>query len=74
MAAGRIGQAFFLDAAALDEFGRAVRARLADGAPATAAELKDAMGTSRKYAIPLLEHFDATGLTRRVGDARVLNV
>ena len=39
---------------------------------ATAAELRDAMGTTRKYAIPLLEHFDAQGVTRRDGDARTL--
>ncbi|WP_418255924.1 SelB C-terminal domain-containing protein, partial [Gordonibacter urolithinfaciens] len=39
---------------------------------ATAAELRDAMGTTRKYAIPLLEHFDAQGVTRRDGDLRVL--
>jgi len=34
--------------------------------------LKDLLGTSRKYAIPLLEYFDSTGLTIRKGDARVL--
>jgi selenocysteine-specific elongation factor len=34
--------------------------------------LRDALGTSRKYLIPLLEHFDATGLTARHGDRRVL--
>jgi selenocysteine-specific elongation factor len=34
--------------------------------------LRDALGTSRKYLIPLLEHFDATGLTVRHGDRRVL--
>jgi len=39
---------------------------------ATAAELRDALGVSRKFAIPLLEHFDAQGLTKRVGDLRVL--
>ncbi len=33
---------------------------------------KDELGTSRKYAIPLLEHFDAVGLTVREGDGRVL--
>ena len=30
------------------------------------------MSISRKYALALLEYFDATGLTRREGDARVL--
>jgi selenocysteine-specific elongation factor len=39
---------------------------------ATAAELRDALGVSRKYAIPLLEYFDAQGVTRREGDLRVL--
>ncbi|MBI3726415.1 selenocysteine-specific translation elongation factor [bacterium] len=33
---------------------------------------KDDLGTSRKYAIPLLEHFDEVGLTVREGDGRVL--
>lgn len=30
------------------------------------------LGISRKYSIPLLEHLDAEGFTRRVGDRRVL--
>lgn len=68
----RVGQDFCFDAAALTAFETAVRGRLAAG-PATAAELKDAMGTSRKYAIPLLEFFDAQGITRRKGDLRTLN-
>lgn len=39
---------------------------------ATSAQLKEPLGVSRKYAIPLLEYFDAQGLTRREGDLRVL--
>jgi selenocysteine-specific elongation factor len=38
----------------------------------TVAIVRDLFGTSRKYALPLLEHFDAIGLTQRVGDDRVL--
>ena len=34
--------------------------------------LRDALGTSRKYLIPLLEFFDARGLTLRQGGRRVL--
>lgn len=41
-------------------------------AGAAASELRDALGVSRKYAIPLLEYFDAQGVTKRDGDARVL--
>ena len=35
------------------------------------AEYKDLLNTSRKFALPLLEHWDRAGLTRRVGDDRV---
>ncbi|MFN8451173.1 MAG: SelB C-terminal domain-containing protein [Anaerolineae bacterium] len=37
----------------------------------SAAVLRDRFGTSRKYAIALLEHLDALGKTRREGDTRV---
>ena len=33
--------------------------------------LRDNFGTTRKYAIPLLEHLDSLGITQRVGDVRV---
>jgi selenocysteine-specific elongation factor len=33
---------------------------------------KDLAGVSRKYAIPLLEYLDRTGVTRREGDERVI--
>jgi len=39
---------------------------------ASAADLRDALGVSRKYAIPLLEYFDAQGVTKRVGEVRTL--
>jgi selenocysteine-specific elongation factor len=38
----------------------------------TLAEVRDLLGTSRKYAQALLEHMDSEGLTLRVGDARRL--
>jgi selenocysteine-specific elongation factor len=38
----------------------------------TLARFRDLLGTSRKTAQLLLERFDADGLTRRAGDARVL--
>lgn len=38
----------------------------------TAAQLRDELGASRKYAVPLLEHFDSIGFTLRQGDARTL--
>jgi len=35
-------------------------------------DFKDLAGVTRKYAIPLLEYFDRSGVTRRVGDYRVI--
>ena len=37
----------------------------------TVAQVRDALGTTRKYALPLLAHLDATGVTRRRGDLRI---
>jgi selenocysteine-specific elongation factor len=45
---------------------------LQDGANATMAQVRDAFGTSRRHALPLMEHFDAAGLTVRDGDLRRL--
>ncbi len=39
---------------------------------ASTPELKDALGLSRKYLIPFLEHLDQTGVTARSGNDRVL--
>jgi selenocysteine-specific elongation factor len=36
----------------------------------TVSAFREALGTSRKFAVPLLEHFDRTGVTRRDGDLR----
>jgi selenocysteine-specific elongation factor len=36
------------------------------------AAFKELSGVSRKYAIPLLEHFDRTRVTRRAGDRRLI--
>jgi selenocysteine-specific elongation factor len=41
-------------------------------AGATMAQLRDAFGTSRKFALPLMERFDSLGLTIRDGDLRRL--
>jgi selenocysteine-specific elongation factor len=40
----------------------------------TAARFRDVVGTSRKYVVPLLEFFDATGVTVRDGDQRALRM
>jgi selenocysteine-specific elongation factor len=37
----------------------------------TVADVRDAMSTTRKYVLPLLNRLDATGVTRRRGDLRI---
>ena len=38
----------------------------------TVANVRDLFGTSRKYAMALMNHLDQEKITRRVGDARIL--
>ena len=38
----------------------------------TMAELRDLLGTTRKYAVPIGEYLDRVGLTVREGDTRRL--
>jgi selenocysteine-specific elongation factor len=40
--------------------------------PATVSELRQALGSSRRIMVPLLERLDRDGVTRRVGDKRSL--
>jgi selenocysteine-specific elongation factor len=37
----------------------------------TVADARDVLGTTRKYALPLLAYLDATGVTRRRGERRI---
>jgi len=39
--------------------------------PFAASDFRDAIQSSRKYVIPILEYFDAKGITLRQGDKRV---
>ncbi|MGH3141216.1 MAG: SelB C-terminal domain-containing protein, partial [Gaiellales bacterium] len=43
-----------------------------DGGRVTLAQVRDRLGISRKFAQGLLESLDARGVTRRVGDERIL--
>jgi selenocysteine-specific elongation factor len=49
-----------------------LRRAFPDGRPFAVTEAKEALGTTRRTAIPLLEHLDRTGVTVRVGDLRRL--
>jgi len=64
----RVGDGFVVSRELYDRGVETVRA----SAPVTLAGFRDAMGVSRRTAQLLLERYDADGLTRRVGDERVL--
>jgi selenocysteine-specific elongation factor len=57
---------------AYEEMVSGVRSHIGKEGSITLAQVRDLFGTSRKYAQALLEHLDETGITKRVGDARVL--
>jgi selenocysteine-specific elongation factor len=39
----------------------------------TVSQVREALQTSRKYAVPFLEYLDRVGFTKRVGDQRILS-
>jgi selenocysteine-specific elongation factor len=67
-----IGPDFYLDFDIAANLRRRVVSTLANGSSLTMAELRDLLGTTRKYAVPIGEYLDRIGLTRRVGDVRHL--
>ena len=58
---------------AIDEAKQRLRPLLR-GAGLATGEASKALGISRKYAVPLLEHLDSIRFTRRIADRRVLAV
>ncbi len=62
---------FFLAAGRLAEAEENIRSHLAASGRLEVAEVREMLGASRKYAIPLLEYFDRKRVTRRDGDYRI---
>lgn len=62
---------YFLARGLLSEAEERIRAHLAASERLGVADVRDMLGASRKYAIPLLEHFDRRRITRREGDYRI---
>ncbi len=67
-----INSSLFLDVDAESELCRLVKDRLADGSAISMSELRDLLGTTRKFAVPIGEYLDRIGLTKREGDTRRL--
>ena len=59
-------------APAYDEMVERIVSHIRSHGKITVAEVRDLFGTSRKYAMAIMEHLDEQKVTRRVGDERVL--
>jgi selenocysteine-specific elongation factor len=57
---------------AVEEARTKITSYLKQHGEAAPSDLKGVLGTTRKYAVPLLEHLDKLGVTRRKGDKRAL--
>jgi selenocysteine-specific elongation factor len=68
----RVKESLFFHARALESIQDRLVALLRDRKEIGPADIKDLLGISRKYAIPLLEYFDGRRVTQRVGERRVL--
>jgi len=55
-----------------DQIVERTRAHIQTHGSITVAQFRDLFKTSRKYALGMLEHLDTEGVTKRVGDERVL--
>jgi selenocysteine-specific elongation factor len=68
----RVGDGFAVSPAAYERARTVLLAECEGAGRITLARFRDLLGTSRKTSQLLLERFDADGVTRRVGDERVL--
>jgi len=66
------GDLYFLHSA-LTEADRRLQEYAAGREEISVSEFRELLGTTRKYAVPLLNWFDHTGRTERIGDNRIIN-
>jgi len=57
---------------AAEQMQKTITEFLSEHRSATASQLRQKIGTTRRVIIPFLEYLDRTGVTRRIGDERVL--
>jgi selenocysteine-specific elongation factor len=67
-----VGSGIFFHRDVLEEIKGIVADEIRKHSNITVATLRDRLGTSRKYALTVLEYCDSIKLTRRIGDVRVL--
>jgi selenocysteine-specific elongation factor len=67
----RVGEALYRGTQ-IEQIHKKIETFIDQNGKMTMAEFRDLLGTSRKYAVPLLEWFDSRGITVRSGDYRML--
>jgi selenocysteine-specific elongation factor len=67
-----VGESVVLHRDAVKQAEEVVRRLFTAKTELTASEIRQELGTTRKYLIPLLNYFDSHGLTQRRGEVRVL--
>ena len=67
-----VGPDFYLHADVMKQIKQTLTDKLNEQQGMTLSEIREALGTTRKYAVPLCEHLDAIGFTIRDGDIRTL--
>jgi selenocysteine-specific elongation factor len=67
----RVADDLYLHANAEAEMRRLVLDALSRSPGLTVADIRNLLGTTRKYAVPLCEYLDRVGVTRREGDLRL---
>jgi selenocysteine-specific elongation factor len=68
-----IGPDYWLHAEVESQARERVAAAMHDRSGMTLSEIRELLGTTRKYAVPLCEYWDRTSFTVRQGDLRRLN-
>ncbi|MEW5875236.1 MAG: selenocysteine-specific translation elongation factor [Candidatus Zixiibacteriota bacterium] len=67
-----LGDGVIFSAARFQQVRERVLSYLKENGTMTAAQLRDLFGTTRRYAVPIIEQLDREGITQRNGDVRVL--
>jgi len=68
----RINDSVYMSMDAYERMLGILKGHFSRKAEMTVAEFRDMLGTTRKYALPLLEYLDSNRITLRVGDVRKL--
>ena len=68
----QISNELYVDAELEQQMRAKLAQRLSGGQGLTVSQIREILGTTRKYAVPLCEYLDRIGFTKRQGDVRVI--